>query len=122
MTASGETFRILIAGAGVAAIETLLALRHLAADRVEIDLVAPTPDFVYRPLTVLEPFGGGEPPRIPVKSIARDQNAGHVFDGLAAVDAGNHTVRTSRGDVFGYDALVVATGARPVEALPGSLM
>lgn len=114
-------FRVLIAGAGVAAIETLLALRHLAGDRVEIDLLAPTPDFVYRPLTVLEPFGGGEPPRIPVNTIARDRDAGHVFDGLVAVDPANHTIRTTSGDVFGYEALVVATGARPVEALPGSL-
>jgi len=111
----------LIAGAGVAAIETLLALRHMAGDRLEIDLLAPAPDFVYRPLTVLEPFGGGEPPRIPVSTIARDHDAGHVLDGLAAVDAESHAVRTTRGDVFGYDALVVAIGARPVEALPGSV-
>ena len=119
--ANVDTFRVLIAGAGVAALETLLALRHLAGERVEIDLVAPIPDFVYRPLSVLEPFGGGEPPRIPVSTITRDQDAGHVCDSLVAVDGGNHTIRTGRGDVFGYDALVVATGARPVEALPGSL-
>jgi sulfide:quinone oxidoreductase len=116
-----DRFRVLIAGAGVAAIETLLALRHTAGDRLEIDLLAPTPDFVYRPLTVLEPFGGGEPPRIPVSTIARDHDAGHVLDGLVAVDAESHTIRTTRGDVFGYDALVVATGARTVEGLPGSL-
>ena len=113
--------RVLVAGAGVAGIETLLALRHLAGDRVEIDLLAPTRDFVYRPLTVLEPFGGGEPPRIPVDTIARDQDAGHVFDGLVAVDAESHTIRTTRGEIFGYDALVVASGARPIESLPGSL-
>ena len=114
-------FRVLIAGAGVAAVETLLALRHLAVQRPEVDLLAPTPDFVYRPLTVLEPFGGGEPPRIPVGSIAREHDAGHVFDALAAVDPAERQVRTVAGDRFEYQALVVATGARPVETLPGSL-
>lgn len=113
--------RVLIAGAGVAALEALLALRDLAGDRVEIDLLAPTRDFVYRPLTVLEPFGGGQPPRLSLGKILRDQGAGHVFDGLAAVDPERRTIRTTGGDEYGYEALLVATGARPAEALPGAL-
>ena len=113
--------RVLIAGAGVAAVETLLALRHLAGDRVEIDLLAPTQDFVYRPLTVLEPFGGGEAPRVSLGTITRDRDAGHVFDGLATVDPQAHTVTTTSGETLGYETLVLATGARLVEALPGGI-
>jgi sulfide:quinone oxidoreductase len=52
-----RNFRVLIAAAGVAAVETLLALRHLAGDRVEVDVPARVADFVYRPVTVLEPRG-----------------------------------------------------------------
>ena len=33
--------RVVIAGGGVAALETLIALRDLAGDRVDITLVAP---------------------------------------------------------------------------------
>jgi sulfide:quinone oxidoreductase len=114
-------FRVLIAGGGVAAVETLLALHHLAGRRVEIDLVAPTREFVYAPLTVLEPFGGDPAPRLPLDRITRERGAGHIFDGVASVDPSRKRVRTTSGETFGYDALVVATGARPVEALPGSI-
>ena len=47
---------MLIAGGGVAALETLLALRSLAAHLVDVTLVSPTPQFVYRPVTVAEAF------------------------------------------------------------------
>src|SRR2546427_12655792 len=41
MAGGGDKPRVLIAGGGVAAIETLLALRDLAGDLVEIEIVAP---------------------------------------------------------------------------------
>jgi sulfide:quinone oxidoreductase len=52
--------RVLIAGGGVAALEAALALRALAEDRVSVELLAPEPQFWYRPLAVAEPFGLGE--------------------------------------------------------------
>ena len=48
--------RVLIAGAGVAGLETLLALRALAGDRVEITLLAPELKFVNRSMAVDQPF------------------------------------------------------------------
>jgi sulfide:quinone oxidoreductase len=45
---------VVIAGGGVAAVEALIALRDLAGDRARITLVAPQPDFVYRPMQVAE--------------------------------------------------------------------
>ena len=114
--------RVLIAGAGVAGIETLLALRHLAEDRVEVDVMAATPDFVYRPLAVVEPFGHSEREhRLSLGALLRDVGAGHVYDNLAAVDAARGVVRGASGDEYRYDALVVATGSRAVEAVPGAL-
>ena len=52
--------KVLIAGGGVAALEAALALRDLAADRVDVELLAPEPHFWYRPLSVAAPFELGE--------------------------------------------------------------
>ena len=55
--ASGsEAFSVLIAGAGVAGLEAALALQALAGDRVSVTLLAASSEFVYRPMTVREPF------------------------------------------------------------------
>ena len=51
--------RVLIVGGGVAGLETMLALRAIAEERVDIELVAPEPQFWYRPLAVAEPFAAG---------------------------------------------------------------
>ena len=57
--AGHDKFRVVIAGGGVAALETMVALRALAEDRVDVMLVAPDEVFAYRPLAVAEPFGSG---------------------------------------------------------------
>jgi len=48
--------RIRVAGAGVAGLEAVLALRELAGERASVQLLAPEPQLVYRPLVVLERF------------------------------------------------------------------
>jgi hypothetical protein len=85
--------RVLIAGA----VEALLALRHLAATRVAVDLLAPTPDFVLRPFGVLEPFGAAGTPRLSLGSVVREHRAGHVFDRLVVVEPERHLIRGARG-------------------------
>src|SRR5690349_24634702 len=50
--------QVLIAGAGVAGLETALALRALAGKRVAITLVAPEHDFVSVAQGYREAFGG----------------------------------------------------------------
>ncbi len=40
----------------MAGLEALLALRDLAGDRVELTLLSPETDFVYRPMAVAEPL------------------------------------------------------------------
>jgi sulfide:quinone oxidoreductase len=54
--------RVLVAGGGVAALESVLALRSLAGDRVAIELLAPGTDFAHRPYSVRSPFSGDTPP------------------------------------------------------------
>lgn len=44
--------RVLIAGGGAAGLEALHGLRALAGERVDLTLIAPENEFVYRPLAV----------------------------------------------------------------------
>jgi sulfide:quinone oxidoreductase len=113
--------KVVIVGGGVAALEALIALRGLAEDRVGIDLVAPTPEFAYRPLAVAEPFGLGEARRYDLVPIAADHGTALHLAGLESVQPENHAIATWDGRVLPYDVLLVAVGARPVVAVPGSV-
>jgi sulfide:quinone oxidoreductase len=119
--AGAKSTRVLISGGGVAAAELLLALRDLAGDAVAIELLAPNHELVYRPLAVVEPFGIGEALRFDLDAIAADHGARRHAGALASVDTERHVVTTTAGDELRYDLLVIATGARPSEAIPGAL-
>ena len=54
MTPHAPLPRVLVVGGGVAALETVLALRELVPDLLRIDVLSASPDFVYRPVTVAE--------------------------------------------------------------------
>ncbi len=112
---------VVIVGGGVAALEGLIALRHLMNGFVSINVVAPAAEFVYRPLSVAAPFGIAEPRRFALIGIAADHGAG-LHRGLAhAVDPDRHTVTLADGVELEYDALLLAPGARPQEWLPGAV-
>lgn len=112
---------IIIAGGGIAGLEALAALRrHLGPD-VHIDLLEANLDLVERPVTVLEPFGGVAPRSYDLAQIARDHDASLRPDRLASVSPAAQRLRTVRGDLLKYDALLVAVGARPEPAVPGAL-
>jgi sulfide:quinone oxidoreductase len=113
--------RVLIAGGGVAGIETLLAVQALAGERVSLELLAPDRHFVHRPLAVTEPFVSDGPQRIPLVAIAADRGVVLHRDALASVDVDARTVETQDRARLAYDVLVLAVGARPVEAVPGAL-
>lgn len=112
--------RILIAGGGVAALETVLALHALARDRVTVELLAPAGEFVERPSSVLSPFSGEPAPRVSLDRLA-DLGVTLHRGALADVDAGAHEVRTTDGGRLSYDRLVVAPGARAVDGVPGAV-
>ena len=113
--------RVVIAGGGVAALEALIALRRLAEERVDIELVAPNFEFSYRPLAVAEPFGAAEHVGFELAQIAADHGAGLRRCKLTGVDPAKHSVRTDAGDEIVYDSLIVACGARHGEGLPGAI-
>jgi sulfide:quinone oxidoreductase len=113
--------KVMIVGGGVAALEALIALRGLAEDRVAIELVSPTPEFAYRPLAVAEPFGLGEARRYDLVRIAADHGAALHLAGLHSVQPENQLIDTWDGRALPYDVLLVAIGARPVVAIPGTV-
>ena len=113
--------RVVIAGGGVAGLEAALALSTLAGDLVDVELVSPSDEFVYRPLLVAEPFGAAEVLRIELDDVARETGARHIKDTLVSVEPGAHAVTTGSGDTLAYDALLIALGAHPIEAVPGTL-
>ena len=112
----GAPLEVAIAGGGVAALEALLALRDMAGDRVAPTLISPQKEFVYRPLSVGEPFALGDARRVPLADVARDCGAEVREDTLASVDADAHVARLGSGEQLPYGALLVAVGARRVPA------
>ena len=111
-TPSTPPFRTLIAGGGVAALEAALALRDLAGDRVDITLLAPEPEFAYRPMRVREPFGYSVAKTYRIAEIAQDIGADLVQDAFKRLDADRSTVHTEHGAGIEYDGLLLALGAR----------
>jgi sulfide:quinone oxidoreductase len=105
-------FKVVIVGGGVAALEGALALRDLAGDRVAITMLAPGADFVYRPLTVREPFAHGLAERYPLSEMAEDIGVELRAQSFAWVDPAARTAHTEDGDALPYDALLLALGAR----------
>ncbi|HST40863.1 MAG TPA: FAD-dependent oxidoreductase, partial [Conexibacter sp.] len=112
---------VVIAGGGVAAVETLLALRASpGGDALDVTLLAPDHDLVYRPMSVGEAFGRPLVRRYSLDAICADLGAALVEDVLSAVDGERRCVVTGSGRELPFDALVVATGARARVALPNA--
>ncbi len=116
-----SSLRVLIAGGGVAALEAALALRALAQDRLNVELLAPEPQFWYRPLAVAEPFGLGEVRQFELAELAAAAGATFSPGALTAVDVERRLAHTSLGSSLPYDVLLVACGAVPSPAVPGAL-
>jgi sulfide:quinone oxidoreductase len=112
MTPNPAPFEVLVAGAGIAGLEAVLALRDLAGDRVRIRLLAPAPDFAYRPLTVREPFAYGRAERYPVSELIEGLDVELLSESFSWVDPARRVAHTENGVELPYDALLLALGAR----------
>jgi sulfide:quinone oxidoreductase len=110
--ASNRPLRVVIAGGGVAGLETLLALSDLGEGRVDLTLVAAEPEFTYTPMVVAEPFAAGHAERRQLEPIARQVGARFIQQALAAVRPERHSVALTGGEELAYDVLVVCVGAR----------
>lgn len=113
---------VTIVGGGVAALEAMIALRQLAEERVAIELVTPTPDWSYRPLAVAEPFGLGKVTSYDLVAMTRAHGAAMHLAGVQAVMPEQHQLLTWDGRTLGYELLLIAIGAQPTVAIPGSVL
>jgi len=112
VSGSHGQFRVLIAGAGPAAVEAALTLQRLAGERVTVTIVAPERS-VHLPPTALAPFAAGRELHPSLDVVART----NVRRGkLEVVDVDAHEVRLDDGETLEYDALLVAVGG--IQRLP----
>jgi sulfide:quinone oxidoreductase len=116
-----DGLRVLIIGGGVAALETMLALRTLAEDRVDLELLAPESHFWYRPLSVAEPFDLGEAHHFELAALTAARGARFTPGMLASVDRDSRVARAGNGLELPYDVLVLAAGARAEPFLDDAL-
>lgn len=115
-----QPLRVLVAGAGVAALEAALALRDLGGERLTVELVAPEQEFVYRPLAVAAPFRMGDGRRFPLQRLVEAAGATLTQAAVRQVDPERKRVTTAEGEELPYDALLLALGAQPLEAIEGA--
>jgi sulfide:quinone oxidoreductase len=104
--------RVVIVGGGVAGLEALMALHDLAGDRAELALVAPDPDFVYKPLMVEEPFDLGPAEQHALAPLTEELGARFVQKVAKSVTPAAHTLELDDGSKLDYDFLVVCAGGR----------
>jgi sulfide:quinone oxidoreductase len=104
---------VLIAGGGVAGLETLLALRALAADRVDITILAPELKFVNRAMSAQQPFKVQRRRGFRLDDTAAELGAHWHRGTLDHVVHAQHRVVTRDRESLSYDMLVLALGAHP---------
>jgi sulfide:quinone oxidoreductase len=100
-----------VAGGGVAGLEALLALRDLAGDRVDLTLIEPASEFVFRPMATAETFARGHGQRVPMLRLASDVGARLHHARLTGVDGERQLAVVDDGEPLPYDALLVTVGA-----------
>jgi sulfide:quinone oxidoreductase len=82
-----------------------------------VTLVAPNTEFVYRPMSVREPFAFGPAQRYPLAQIANDIDAELLTDSLSWLDAAQRVVHIDGAARLKYDALLLGhSGERPPAA------
>jgi sulfide:quinone oxidoreductase len=113
--------RVVIAGGGFAAVEAALALRALAGERAQVTLISPSLRFAYRPAATTEAFSDAPPRAYDLEAIAGELGAVCRRDRLEAVAPAKKLVRLASGARLGYDALILALGARTRAGVPGAL-
>lgn len=104
--------RVVIVGGGVAGLEAALALQQLASDRAAVTLVAPDPEFTYKPLVVNEPFSLEPAERHELGPALEQMGHRFLLDGAVRFDPAAHEVELASGEKLGYDYLIVAVGGR----------
>jgi sulfide:quinone oxidoreductase len=114
-------FRVIVAGGGVAALEAVLAFQDLDPGReLHVEVVAPETRFVYRPLSVRDPFGPRATRAYDLQPLVEGAGA-HLRRGqMDAVDPDGRLATLGDGTQLPYDALLLATGTDRRPGLTGA--
>ena len=114
-------FRVVIAGGGVAALEAVLAFQELDPEHaLSVEVVAPDARFVYRPLSVRDPFGPRSTRAYDLEPLVQQAGAQLRRGQVDAVDPDERFVTLGDGVRLPYDALLLATGVTRRPGLPGA--
>jgi sulfide:quinone oxidoreductase len=111
--------RVVIAGGGIAGLEAALALADLGGDRAQLTLVSAEPDFVYRPLTVEEPFTHQPAERHELEPALGELGVEFIRGAVSSVDPAAHTLTLDGNSSLAYDLLVMCIGGRARPAYEG---
>lgn len=113
------TSRIVILGAGFAALSAARELRR-RAPKASIAIVAPKAEFVYLPSLIWVPTGirKGSDLILPLDRFLKRYRLIHRACNVTGLRNGGRTVLTDRGEIEN-DALVIASGARFLKGMPG---
>lgn len=120
-TPTSAPTRVVVVGGGVAALETVMALRDLTGDRTAVTLIAPEPDFEVRALQTARPFGRGRSERLPLRDLLAEHDGTFLRAAVVAVDGDQRSVRCADGLDVPYDVLVLALGACAVPAFGAAM-
>jgi len=111
--------RITVIGAGFGALTAIRMLRAGDAS-VQIDVIAPKPEFVYFPGTIWIPTGLRKPGDlvVPLHNFFRRMSVTYHKAEATGLRDGGRTLETSGGEISN-DGLIIASGGRFIRKLPG---
>ncbi len=111
--------RVTVVGAGFGALTAIRRLRALDAG-LQIDVVAPKPEFVYFPGTIWIPTGLRRPEDlvIPLDNFFRRMKVNYHQAEATGLSDDARTLQTSAGEIAN-DGLIIASGGRFIRKAPG---
>ena len=111
--------RITVIGAGFGALTAIRKLRASDAS-LQIDVIAPKPEFVYFPGTIWIPTGLRKPEDlvVPLHNFFRRMKVTYHKAEVTGMRDDGRTLETSSGDITN-DGLIIASGGRFIRKLPG---
>ena len=112
---------VLIAGAGMAGIETALALREFAGDRAAVTMIDPGRRFAIPATATGSAFGIVPSVDVPLARVVARAGAVLRNSRMVGVDAARRLAMLAGGELLRFDSLVVAVGAHPAPHLPEAL-
>jgi len=111
--------RVTVVGAGFGALTAIRKLR--AADRqIQIDVVAPKPEFVYYPGTIWIPTGLRQPEDllIPLDNYFRRMDVTYHQAEATGLSEDGRTLQTTAGEIPN-DGIIIASGGQFIRKAPG---